>query len=234
MLTPILTVKTATPSAHVTTPEAVLPKEKATAATATLSGRQSEVALRILETINKQLLGSDMPPKDALVRLLDTLARLLKLPQLPQESLLALSKRIAAAIEALPPAARLALEKQLGQRNLLLSARILAELVKPPLPEVAARFDAPLPRPANAPPAQVRPPGRATSRPAAGADTATAATATGGPAAPSRRRPRRWKFRCLCIAGGLAKRLQRGGRCRNRRCRHRRQRRDRRRNRRWS
>ena len=96
MLTPILTVKTATPSAHVTTPEAVLPKEKATAAPATLSGRQSEAALRILETINKQLLGSDMPPKDALVRLLDTLARLLKLPQLPQESLLALSKRIAA------------------------------------------------------------------------------------------------------------------------------------------
>lgn len=158
MLTPILTVKTATPSAHVTTPEAVLPKEKATAAPATLSGRQSEAALRILETINKQLLGSDMPPKDALVRLLDTLARLLKLPQLPQESLLALSKRIAAAIEALPPVARLALEKQLGQRNVLLSARILAELVKPPLPEVAARFDAPLPRPANAQPAQVRPP----------------------------------------------------------------------------
>ena len=71
MLTPILTVKTAAPSAHVTTPEAVLPKEKATAAPATLSGRQSEAALRILETINKQLLGSDMPPKDALVRLLD-------------------------------------------------------------------------------------------------------------------------------------------------------------------
>ena len=50
MLTPILTVKTATPSAHVTTPEAVLRKEKATAATATLSGRQSEAARSALHS----------------------------------------------------------------------------------------------------------------------------------------------------------------------------------------
>ena len=62
MLTPILTVKTATPSAPVPAPEAVLPKEKVPVLPAALSGRQSEAALRILETINKQLLGSDMPP----------------------------------------------------------------------------------------------------------------------------------------------------------------------------
>lgn len=165
MLTPILTVKTATPSAPVPAPEAVLPKEKVPVLPAALSGRQSEAALRILETINKQLLGSETLPKEALVRLLDTLVRLLKLPPLPQESLLALSKRIAAAIDALPPAARLALEKQLGQRNLLLSARILAEVVKPPLPEIPARFDAPQQRLPNGQPAQARPlPEQAASR----------------------------------------------------------------------
>ncbi|MDQ0318496.1 hypothetical protein QO002_000634 [Pararhizobium capsulatum DSM 1112] len=143
MLTPILTVKTVTspaaaiPTGEVPAKETVAPKQAAQ------SGQRSEAALRILETLNRHLVGTEVLPKEALVRLLDTLSRLLKVEPLPQESLRDFGKRIAAAIETLPPAARLALEKQLGQRNLTLSVRVLAEIVKAmPLPEASRRPDA--------------------------------------------------------------------------------------------
>ena len=142
MLTPILTVKTVTPSAVVAPVREPSAKEQTSPKQAGLSGQRSEAALRILETLNRHLVGSETLPKEALARLLETLSRLLKLQPLPQESLRDFGKRIAAAIEALPPAARLALEKQLGQRNLALSVRVLAEIVKAlPLPEPARRPD---------------------------------------------------------------------------------------------
>ena len=94
--------------------------------------------LKILETLNRHLIGSEPLPKDALIRLLDTLARTLKFPPLPQESLRDFTKRLAVFLETLPPPARLALEKQLGQRDLAISLRILAEALKG-----AAIIDAP-------------------------------------------------------------------------------------------
>jgi hypothetical protein len=140
MLMPILTVKTpvATPQAALVV-EALTPKERVvTALPQRISGNQSGAALKILEALNRHLVGSDPLPKEALVRLLDTLSKILKFPPLPQETLRDFSKRLAVFLETLPPAARLALEKELLQRNLAVSIRVLAEALKSPPP-----FDAP-------------------------------------------------------------------------------------------
>ncbi|WP_139093141.1 hypothetical protein [Pararhizobium polonicum] len=129
---PILTVKTSVAAAQAAAVvEIVTPKERAPVPVR-ISGNQSEAVLKILETLNRHLLGSEPLPKEALIRLLDTLAKILKFPPLPQETLRDFSKRLAVFLETLPPAARLALEKQLGQRNLAVSIRILAEVLKNP------------------------------------------------------------------------------------------------------
>jgi hypothetical protein len=131
MLTPLLTAKSVTPSAAPAPMHSVSAKEPVVPKNASQAGQlRSEAALRILETLNRHLVGTKTLPKEALLRLLDTLSRLLKVQPLPQESVRDFGRRIAVAIEALPPAARQALEKQLGQRNLALSVRILAEIVK--------------------------------------------------------------------------------------------------------
>lgn len=135
MLMPILTVKTPVAAAQAAVlVEAVTPRERTLPVTmpGRISGNQSEVVLKILETLNRHLLESEPLPKDALIRLLDTLAKILKFPPLPQETLRDFSKRLAVFLETLPPAARLALEKQLGQRNLAISIRILTEALKMP------------------------------------------------------------------------------------------------------
>jgi hypothetical protein len=135
MLMPILTVKTPIAAAQAAVVvEAVTPRERTlpVAMPGRISGNQSEVVLKILETLNRHLLGSEPLPKDALIRLLDTLAKILKFPPLPQETLRDFSKRLAVFLETLPPAARAALEKQLGQHNLAISIKILAEVLKMP------------------------------------------------------------------------------------------------------
>ncbi|WP_438750857.1 hypothetical protein [Pararhizobium sp. O133] len=129
---PILTVKTVTaPTAHAA---AVVetPKDRAPLPPIRVSGRQSDVMLKILETLNRHLVGSEPLPREALVRLLETLAKVLKFPPLPQESLRDFSKRLAVFLETLPPAVRQAVERQLGQRNLAVSIRILTEALKMP------------------------------------------------------------------------------------------------------
>ncbi len=135
MLMPILTVKTPLAVAQAAVvAEAVIPKERTLPVSmpGRISGNQSDVVLKILETLNRHLLGSEPLPKDALIRLLDTLAKILKFPPLPQETLRDFGKRLAVFLETLPPAARAALEKQLGQRNLAISIKILAEVLKMP------------------------------------------------------------------------------------------------------
>ncbi len=135
MLMPILTVKAVTaPTAHAAAVvETTTPKDRApTLPPIRISGRQSEAMLKILETLNRHLVGSEPLPREALVRLLDTLAKVLKFPPLPQESLRDFSKRLAVFLETLPPAVRQAVEKQLGQRNLAVSIRILTEALKMP------------------------------------------------------------------------------------------------------
>ncbi|WP_428426987.1 hypothetical protein [Pararhizobium sp.] len=132
---PILTVKTPLAVAQAAiVAETVTPKERTLPVSmpGRISGNQSEVVLKILETLNRHLLGSEPLPKDALIRLLDTLAKILKFPPLPQETLRDFGKRLAVFLETLPPAARAALEKQLGQHNLAISIKILAEVLKIP------------------------------------------------------------------------------------------------------
>ncbi|WP_349436755.1 hypothetical protein [Pararhizobium sp. A13] len=133
MLTPILTVKTSAVTAQAAAVvETTAPKVQPLGVPLRISGNQSEAVLKILETLNRHLIGSEPLPKEALIRLLDTLARTLKFPPLPQETLRDFTKRLAVFLETLPPAARLALEKQLGQRDLAVSLRILAEALKGP------------------------------------------------------------------------------------------------------
>ncbi|MCW0001321.1 hypothetical protein OE766_24160 [Pararhizobium sp. YC-54] len=132
---PILTVKTPVAAAQAAVlVEAVTPRERTLPVSmpGRISGNQSEAVLKILETLNRHLLESEPLPKDALIRLLDTLAKILKFPPLPQETLRDFSKRLAVFLETLPPAARLALEKQLGQHNLAISIRILTEALRMP------------------------------------------------------------------------------------------------------
>lgn len=133
MLMPILTVKIPAVVAQVAVvAESISPKDRTSPVPLRISGNQSEAALKILEALNRHLVGSEPLPKEALIRLLDTLAKILKFPPLPQESLRDFTKRLAVFLETLPPAARLALEKQLGQRNLAATVRILAEALKNP------------------------------------------------------------------------------------------------------
>lgn len=157
MLTPILTVKTSTastPAAAVV--ETATPKERTHVEPVRISGSQSEAVLKIAERLNRHVVGSEPLQKEALIRLLDTLAKVLKFPPLPQETLRDFTRRLAVFLDTLPPAARLALEKQLGQRNLAISIRILAEALKGPsiidAPRLLQEFFTPAARPATSQP----------------------------------------------------------------------------------
>lgn len=148
MLMPILSVKAPIAAAQgASAVEAVPSRERVpiVAIPGRISGTQSEAVLKILETLNRHLLGTEPLPKDALIRLLDTLAKILKFPPLPQETLRDFTKRLAVFLETLPPAMRVALEKQLGQHNLAISIKILAEVLKmPSLSDMPRPLDRPV------------------------------------------------------------------------------------------
>lgn len=95
-----------------------------------ISAGQSEVVLKILATLNRHLVGAEVVPRDALIRLLETVSKALSFPPLPQESLRDFTRRLSAFIETLSPAARAVLEKQLTQRSFAMSVRILVEALK--------------------------------------------------------------------------------------------------------
>ncbi|CAN7154166.1 hypothetical protein LJR235_000091 [Pararhizobium sp. LjRoot235] len=189
MLTPILTVKTSAATGQTAAAvEAVTPKEQRThAEPVRISGSQSEAVLKVLETLNRHLVGSEPLPKEALIRLLDTLAKVLKFPPLPQETVRDFSKRLAVFLETLPPAARLALEKQLGQRDLAISIRILAEALKGPsiidAPRLLETFFTPatVARPATGQP-EGRPAATGTMPPETGTGRPTAQPQSAAPA----------------------------------------------------
>ncbi|WP_275787402.1 hypothetical protein [Pararhizobium gei] len=94
------------------------------------SANPSDAILKILEILNRQMIGSQPLPKEALARLLETLSKILKFPPLLHETPRDFTKRLAVFLETLPPAARLALEKQLGQRNLTIAIRVLVDAIK--------------------------------------------------------------------------------------------------------
>ncbi|OQP85403.1 hypothetical protein BTR14_16040 [Rhizobium rhizosphaerae] len=106
--------------------------------------RHADAILKIIDVLVRQLSDSPLSTRLALTRLIETLSKILDIPPLPQETLRDFAKRLSAAIEAMPPAARAALEKQLGQRPLVTALRLLLDTLRNEAPPA-------LPRPANLP-----------------------------------------------------------------------------------
>ncbi|OOG74378.1 hypothetical protein B0E45_05195 [Sinorhizobium sp. A49] len=122
MLTPILTVRTATGPAEEASTRPQQPSAPLTAA------QRGEAIQKILDALTRHLAGREILSKDALVRLMEDLARFLKFPPLPQEGGRDFVRRLVTFLEAMPMPERLALERQLGGRNLALRVGILADL----------------------------------------------------------------------------------------------------------
>ncbi|OLP59134.1 hypothetical protein BJF93_04255 [Xaviernesmea oryzae] len=108
------------------------------------STRHADAILKIIEVLVRNLPDSPLATRLALTRLIETLSKILDIPPLPKENLRDFAKRLIAAIEAMPAAARLVFEKQLGQRALVTALRMLLDTLRPDAPPV-------LPRPANLP-----------------------------------------------------------------------------------
>ncbi|MDK1491503.1 hypothetical protein QN219_15780 [Sinorhizobium sp. 7-81] len=107
---PILTIRTAAGPREETT---------AQARNATLpSGQRAEAIQKILDALGRHLSGKEVLSRDALVRLMEDLARILKFPPLPQESGRDFVKRLIGFLESMPMPERLLLERQLGGRSL--------------------------------------------------------------------------------------------------------------------
>lgn len=122
MLTPILTVRTATGPAEEATARSQQPAALMTAA------QRGEAIHKILDALTRHLAGREILPKDTLVRLMEDLARILKFPPLPQEGGRDFVRRLVTFLESMPMPERLALERQLGGRSLALRVGILADL----------------------------------------------------------------------------------------------------------
>ncbi|MGF6175961.1 hypothetical protein [Ensifer sp. 4252] len=122
MLTPILTVRTASGLAEEATTRPQQPAAPLTAA------QRGEAIQKILDALTRHLAGREILSKDALVRLMEDLARILKFPPLPQEGGRDFVRRLVTFLESMPMPERLALERQLGGRSLALRVGILADL----------------------------------------------------------------------------------------------------------
>ncbi|WEZ84927.1 hypothetical protein P6U16_10600 [Rhizobium sp. 32-5/1] len=141
---PILTARTQAQGTPVVPVEAIQPRDRLLAPALAISGPRAEAILKILETLGRHLNGSEVLPKEALAKLMETLARILKFPPLPQETSHDFGRRLASFLEKLPPEARAVLEKQLGQRNLALQVRLLVEVLQSPAGTDAGRLRATL------------------------------------------------------------------------------------------
>lgn len=122
MLTPILSVRTATGPAEETSSRPQQPTAPVTAV------QRGEAIQKILDALTRHLAGREILPKDTLVRLMEDLARILKFPPLPQEGGRDFVRRLVTFLESMPMAERMALERQLGGRSLALRVSILADL----------------------------------------------------------------------------------------------------------
>jgi hypothetical protein len=91
------------------------------------AGQRAEAIQKLLDMLGRHLSGKEVLPRDALVRLIEDLARVLKFPPLPQETGRAFLRRLVEVVESLPLPQRLAIERQLGGGGL---ARRLAALTQ--------------------------------------------------------------------------------------------------------
>ncbi len=83
------------------------------------AAERSEAIRKIVDALSRHLSGKEVLSKDALVKLVEDLALILKFPPLPQETGRAFIRRLTGFIEALPVPERLLLEKQLATRSLV-------------------------------------------------------------------------------------------------------------------
>ncbi|ACP27310.1 hypothetical protein NGR_c35880 [Sinorhizobium fredii NGR234] len=91
------------------------------------TGQRAEAIQKLLDMLGRHLSGKEVLPRDALVRIIEDLARILKFPPLPQEGGRAFVRRLVEVVEALPLPERLVIERQLGGGGL---ARRLAALTQ--------------------------------------------------------------------------------------------------------
>lgn len=122
MLIPIQTARTAVASAEDTSAKAQQP------ATLLPANQRGEAIQKILDALTRHLSGREVLSKDALVRLMEDLARILKFPPLPQEGGRDFVRRLVGFLESMPASDRLLLERQLGGRSLAVRVGLLAEL----------------------------------------------------------------------------------------------------------
>ncbi len=92
------------------------------------ASQRGEAIQKILDALTRHLSGREILSKDALVRLMEDLARILKFPPLPQEGGRDFVRRLVAFLESMPTSDRLLLERQLGGRNLSIRVGLLADL----------------------------------------------------------------------------------------------------------
>ncbi|HEV7305048.1 hypothetical protein [Ensifer sp.] len=97
-------------------------------ATPLSASQRGEAIQKILDALTRHLSGREILSKDALVRLMEDLARILKFPPLPQEGGREFVRRLVAFLESMPAPDRLLLERQLGGRSLAIRVGLLAEL----------------------------------------------------------------------------------------------------------
>lgn len=121
MLIPIQAARTAA-STDETTARTLQPAAPLTAS------QRGEAIQKILDALTRHLSGREILSKDALVRLMEDLARILKFPPLPQEGGRDFVRRLVAFLESMPTSDRVLLERQLGGRNLSIRVGLLAEL----------------------------------------------------------------------------------------------------------
>ena len=122
MLIPIQTARAAAATAEDTNTKAQQP------AALLPAGQRGEAIQKILDALTRHLSGREILSKDALVRLMEDLARILKFPPLPQEGGRDFVRRLVAFLETMPASDRLLLERQLGGRSLAVRVGLLAEL----------------------------------------------------------------------------------------------------------
>ncbi len=142
MLIPIQAARTAAATTEDTS-------AKTQSAAPLTASQRGEAIQKILDALTRHLSGREILSKDALVRLMEDLARILKFPPLPQEGGRDFVRRLVAFLESMPTSDRLLLERQLGGRNLSIRVGLLAELP-------AIRNGTSTPGPATPMPAQAR------------------------------------------------------------------------------
>ncbi|TCM54225.1 hypothetical protein C8J36_10580 [Rhizobium sp. PP-F2F-G48] len=107
--------------------------------------KRFDAILHVIEIVLRDMPNADPATRVALARLTEALARIVDFPPQPQESLRDFTRRLAAHMDVLPPAARALIEKQLNQQPLLAALKMLVETLRPAL-TIDLRIDMPLTR----------------------------------------------------------------------------------------